>query len=418
METKPRLSRRDLLRSGSTVMAGAALGGLRLPSVGQTVTRTTGRDVLLCIFLRGAADGLNIVVPHGEAEYYQRRSTLAIPQPGQGADAALDLDGFFGLHPALDSFKRLYDAQVLAAVHACGSPDPTHSHFDGMDFMERGLPGDRGTFTGWLGRHLQATAGSNDSPMRAVGLGGSVQTSLRGPVAAVAISSIANFHLKERQVDPNVVEAALRELYGSMGALSGVAGQTFTVLDQIAPRLKPDYAPAPGARYPNTRLGQMLKEFAQLVKGDLGLEVACADFGGWDTHANQGGVKGAMATLLSELGQSLEAVVTDLADHLDRLTIVTMSEFGRRVQENGSKGTDHGHGNCMFVLGGNVHGGKVHGQWPGLQREQLYGPGDLQVTTDFRDVLGEIVQARLGNSAIDQVFPNYQPQSLGILKSG
>jgi len=379
-------------------------------------TLGTKPDLLLYVFLRGAADGLNMVVPYGEEHYYLQRPELAIAPPGKGAGAALDLDGFFGAHPALMPFKRLYDAKLLAAVHACGSPDPTHSHFDGMDYMERGLPGDKQVATGWLGRHLQLTAGANDSPLRAVGMGGRLQSSLRGS-AAVSVSSIAAFHLKEQPGNPAVVRAALRELYGSDSALSGVAAQTFSVLEQIDQRLKPDYAPAPGARYPETPFGRSLLEIAQLAKSDQGLEVACADIGGWDTHANQGAAEGEMAQLLADLSQSLEAFVTDLQDQVNHLTIVVMSEFGRRLKQNASGGTDHGHGNCAFVIGGGVNGGKIYSHWPSLHPEHLYGSGDLQVTTDFRDLLGSIVRLRLGNSRLDQVFPGHQAWTFDIVRS-
>ncbi len=380
-----------------------------------TTTTATSRDLLLCVFLRGGADGLNIVVPHGDADYYSARSTIAIPQPGKGAGAALDLDGHFGLHPALASFQRLYHAKLLAPIHACGSPDPTHSHFDAMDYMERGIPGDKRTATGWLGRHLQMTGHSNDSPLRAVGMGGQTQLAMRGS-QATAISSIAAFHLRAPQGDNQVVAAALRELYGSDHLLNGMAQQTFSVLEQIDQKLQPDYAPAHGAKYPESPFGRNLQQIAQLARGDLGMEVACADVGGWDTHANQGNQEGEQAQLLTDLGQSLEAFVTDLEDRLDRLTIVTMSEFGRRVVENASGGTDHGHGNCMFVMGGNINGGKTYGEWPGLHQEQRYGPGDLQVTTDFRDVLSEIVSKRLGNLELQQVFPDYAPKQLGLAR--
>lgn len=376
----------------------------------------TSRDLLLCVFLRGGADGLNIVVPHGDADYYSARSTIAIPQPGKGTGAALDLDGYFGLHPALASFQRLYNAKLLAPVHACGSPDPTHSHFDAMDYMERGIPGDKRTATGWLGRHLQLTSNSNDSPLRAVGMGGQTQLAMRG-AKATAISSIAAFHLREPQGDNQVIAAALRELYGSDNLLNGMAMQTFSVLEQIDQKLQPDYTPAHGASYPDSPFGRNLQQIAQLARGDLGMEVACADVGGWDTHANQGNQEGEQAQLLTDLGQSLEAFVTDLEDRLDRLTIVTMSEFGRRVNENASGGTDHGHGNCMFVMGGNINGGKMYGEWPGLQQEQRYGPGDLQVTTDFRDVLSELVNKRLSNPEIEQVFPDYQLHQLGLART-
>lgn len=407
IEQETRLSRRALLAGGMGLAAGA---------VAKAGAAGTGRDLLLYIFQRGAADGLNMVAPHGDAAYYAARPELAIAAPGKGSAAALDLDGFFGLHPALAPFKRLYDDKLLAVVHACGSPDPTHSHFDGMDYMERGAPGDKRTATGWLGRHLQLTAGATDSPLRAVGMGGLLQTSLRGS-PAVGISSIADFHLKEQPGNRDVVAAALRELYGGDGALSGVAAQTFTVLERIAQNLKPDYAPAPAAKYPATPFATALKEIAQLAKSDQGMEIACADIGGWDTHADQGGAEGRMAKLLAELAQSLEAFVVDLGERAARLTVVVMSEFGRRVKQNASRGTDHGHGNCAFVLGGAVNGGRVYGAWPGLQPEQLYGPGDLAVTTDFRDVLSEIVARRLGNARVADVFPSYQPRALELVRS-
>lgn len=373
------------------------------------------RDLLVYVFLRGAADGLNMVVPHGEEHYYLQRPRLAIARPNRGAGSALDLDGFFGLHPALAPFKRLYDQKLLAAVHACGSPDPTHSHFDGMDYMERGVPGDKRTATGWLGRHLAGTAG-NDSPIRAVGMSGLLQPSLRGS-NAIAISSIAQFHLQTQPGNREIVAAALRELYGGDGALQGMAQQTFQVLEHIEQRLKPDYLPAQGASYPETHFGRSLREIAQLAKSDGGMEVACADLGGWDTHADQGAAEGELAELLAELGQALEAFTVDMSAELHRTTVVVMSEFGRRVRENGSAGTDHGHGNCVFVIGGNANGGKVYGNWPGLEPETLYGPGDLPVTTDFRDVLGEIVTRRLRNERLDLVFPGYQPVPLGLVRT-
>ncbi len=410
------LDRRAFLGRSLGLNGGALLDTGTPPQATSTMAQSTSKDLLLYVFMRGAADGLNIVVPHAEADYYTARSTLALAQPGKGNGSVLDLDGFFGFHPALVPFKRLYDAKLLAPVQACGSPDPTHSHFDGMDYMERGMPGDKRLATGWLGRHLQLTAGSNDSPLRAVGMGGLLQTSLRGTNNAVAMSSIAAFHLGKGS-DGQVLQAALRELYGGDGMLNGVAQQTFSVLETIDQRLKPDYQPAHGANYPKSPFGRSLQELAQLAKSDQGMEVACADIGGWDTHAAQGGAEGHMATLLADLSQGLEAFVTDLQDRADHVTIAVMSEFGRRVKENASRGTDHGHGNCAFVIGGGVQGGKVYSQWPGLHAEQLYGPGDLQVTTDFRDVLAEIVGRRLGNTHLDQVFPAYTPRALNLIRS-
>jgi len=368
-------------------------------------TQNSARDVLICIFQRGGADGLNIVVPHGDKKYYAHRLNLAIPQPGSGG-AAIDLDGFFGLHPALDALKEIWDAKQLAVAHACGSPDPTHSHFDAMDNMERGTPGQKSIGTGWLGRHLASTQQSSDSPFRAVGFGALLQASLRGG-AATALTSLEAFRLQVRPPELPKVKAAHGQLYRGAGLLAGSGQQTLAALAIMQKLNSGQYQPSDGAQYPDSPYGKALMEIAQLIKSDVGLEVACADIGDWDTHVNQGGAQGEMAANLKEFGDGLRALYTDLSAALGRVTIVTMSEFGRRAAENGGGGTDHGHGNAMFVLGGNVDGGKVYGDWPGLDPEQLYGPGDLQVTTDFRDVLGEIVAKRLGDGALGEVFPDY-----------
>jgi uncharacterized protein (DUF1501 family) len=367
-------------------------------------------DVLVVIFLRGGADGLNMVVPHGEAEYYAQRTSIAIATPGK-EQGALDLDGFFGLHPALDGLKEIWDAKQLVCIHACGSPDPTHSHFDAMDYMELGTPGDKSLTTGWLGRHLAATAGGDDTPFRAVGFGALLQASLRGG-AATAITDLNSFALQARAIELPKIKAAHGEVYqgsnwsGSSTPVADMGGRTLAALDVVAKINPKAYKPNDGAVYPQTPYGQSLQQIAMLIKADVCLQVACADIGDWDTHVNQGGAEGEMAANLKEFGDGLHAFYTDLGPQRDRVTIVTMSEFGRRVADNGG-GTDHGHGNVMFVLGPNVQGGKVYGQWPGLHADQLYGPGDLAITTDFRDVLGELVTKRLGNADLEAVFPGY-----------
>ena len=365
-------------------------------------------DVLVCIFQRGAMDGLNAVMPYTENAYYDNRPTIAIPPPKSGDDAsAIDLDGYFGLHPALRSFKDSWDAGQLAIVHAAGSPDPSHSHFDAMDFMERGTPGEKRIPTGWLGRHLQITAGQNDSPFRAVGFGSMLQTSLRGPVSATVLQSIAEFHLQGKPDALTQFQKALADMYSGSDALATEGQTTFEAINMLTKLNPTQYQPASGSKYPEGPFGLGLMQVAQLIKADVGLEVACVDIGGWDTHAAEGGADGYMARLLQELGDGLAAFYTDLRDRLANVTVVTMSEFGRRVKENASGGTDHGHGNVMFVLGGGVAGGKVYGDWPTLAQDHLDGPGDLAITTDFRDVLGEIVQKRLTNDKINEVFPNH-----------
>jgi uncharacterized protein (DUF1501 family) len=366
-------------------------------------------DILVAVFQRGGMDGLSAVVPHGDPDYYRLRRSLAIPEPESGADdTGLDLDGFFGLHPALRPLQDLWDDQALAIVHAVGSPDPTHSHFDAMDYMERGTPGEKQIPTGWIGRHLQTAPWQNESPFRAIGMGGIMQASLRGPVPVTTLQSIADFHLQGRTQDLARIQQTLAGLY-SLGSNLDLAGQeTFAATDLLAGIDISSYAPSGGAVYPETEFGLAMKQVAQIAKAEIGMEVACVDIGGWDTHNRQGALEGALPALLGELASGLAALYHDLGPLAQRVTIVTMSEFGRRAYENGSDGTDHGHGNVMFVAGGGINGGRVYGDWPGLADDQLYEGGDLAVTTDFRDVLGELVQQRLGNAAnVEAIFPDY-----------
>lgn len=406
------LSRRSFL---------GALGALALPpwfprlAFAAPAEAASAGDVLVCLFLRGGADGLNVVVPVGDADYHRARPTLAIPEPGSGAAAALDLDGFFALHPALAPLAELYADGDLAAVHAAGSPDETRSHFDAMDFMERGTPGEKSVTTGWIGRHLATLAGGNDSPFRAVGMGQIVQTSLRGPVPAVALQSIADFHLAGRPGEIESFQRSLASLYAGDGLLAEQAQETFAAIAILAAADPGQYQPQNGAAYPPSPVGLGLQQVAQLIRADLGLEVACVDAGGWDTHEGQGGAEGLMAGLLADFGAALAAFYADLGDRMDGVTVVTMSEFGRRLAENAAGGSDHGHGGAMLLLGGGVRGGRVYGDWPGLARERLAGPGDLAITTDFRTVLAELVEKRLGNPAVGEVFPGFvAPPYLGI----
>jgi uncharacterized protein (DUF1501 family) len=366
-------------------------------------------DILVAIFQRGGMDGLNAVIPHGDADYYHLRSALAIAEPASGTDTTgIDLDGFFGLHPALRPLKDLWDDKALAIVHAVGSPDPTHSHFDAMDYMERGTPGEKQIATGWIGRHLQTAPWHNDSPFRAIGMGGIMQASLRGPVPVTTLQSIADFHLQGRTQDLARIQQTLAALYNQGSNLDAAAATTFSATDLLAGIDVTHYTPAGGAAYPETEFGMACKQVAQITKAQIGMEIACIDIGGWDTHNHEGGLDGELPTLLGELAGGVAALYHDLGDLAKRVTLVTMSEFGRRAYENDSGGTDHGHGNVMFVAGGSVNGGKVYGDWPGLAQDKLYATGDLAVTTDFRDVLGEIVQKRLGNpDNLAQIFPEY-----------
>jgi uncharacterized protein (DUF1501 family) len=370
------------------------------------------RDTLVCIFLRGGADGVNIVV------YYENRPTIAVAEPGAGAGRALDLDGFFGFHPTLAPLKEIWDDGALAVVDAVGLPFANHSHFEAMDWLERGTPGDRRLLSGWLGRHLAAVDATNTSPFRAIGFGGLVQASLRGPVPATALSSIADFHLQGFEDQLARFQSTLASLYSGSGFLDVQALQTFGALERLAAKDPTQYQPANGAQYPDTDFGSGLKQVGQLIKADLGLEVACVDIGGWDMHEGEGTSGGGlMAEHLQELAAGLHAFYTDLHDRMGRITVLTMTEFGRRIEENASGGTDHGTASFMFLLGGGINGKKVYGPWPGLAPENLADPGDLAVTTDFRVVLGEVLERRLGNPNVGGVFPGFtSPGSLGICR--
>lgn len=398
-------TRRDLLRRTGVLALGAAMLPDWMPRLALAPQSASSQnDVLVCVFMRGAADGLNLVAPLADKNYFDARPTLALSDTANKNNAAIPLDGFFALHPALKPLKEIYDARALAIVHAVGSPDPTHSHFDAMDFMERGTPGEKAIPTGWIGRHLQVVASKNQSPFRAVGMGTLLQQSLRGPVSATALQSIADFHLQGDQKKLAPFQDALASLYSGDGFIEANGQQTLQAMRDVTKLANSNYMPANGADYPDTAFGKAMANVAQLIKSDLGVEVACVDLGGWDTHVQQ---DAQMSRLIDEFAKSLAAFYTDMQDQMKRITLVTMTEFGRRVQENTSRGTDHGHASVMFVLGGNVNGGKVYGDFPGLSKDSLYGPGDLAITTDFRDVLGEIVQKRLGNSNLAAVFPNY-----------
>jgi uncharacterized protein (DUF1501 family) len=414
-------TRRQFLES-ATLLNGAVAWPAWMPRLAFAPAQSAPRgDTLVVVFLRGAADTLNIVVPHGEAGYYARRPTLGIPRPDDRYAAAklraIDLDGFFGLHPALGPLLPAWRAGHLAPIHACGAPDESRSHFHAMELMERGVDDERGPASGWIGRHLATLDTGNHSPLRAVGLGQLPQRSLTGAVPVSALRSIADFHLKG---DANAVaqmQAGLTALYAGAEPLSVMGKETLGILDTLQALDPLSYAPARGTHYPESEFGLGLRQIAMLVKAEVGLEVAAIDVGGWDTHFAQGGSEGQMAQLLADLGAGLAALHADLLDFADRLTVVTMSEFGRRVQENGSLGTDHGHGSLMLLMGGSVVGGKVHGDWPGVGPEQLVGPGDLAVTTDYRDVLAEVCLKRLNNSALGEIFPAYSARLRGFLKA-
>jgi uncharacterized protein (DUF1501 family) len=406
-------NRRVFLRNSALAMVGVGAAPLWLKRALYAADAPSPRKkILVAIFQRGAADGLNVVVPHGERAYYDLRPTIAIPRPNGGKDAAIDLDGFFGLHPSLAPLKPMFDAQHLAIVDAVGSPDPTRSHFDAQDYMESGTPGLKATDSGWMNRALPKIEGK-ESPVRALSLGPQVARALHGPEPALALQSIAGFQVRNEQAAKQFMD-----MYeSSKDPLLRAAGrETFEAAALLQSVQRSPYTPANGANYVG-RFGDSLKQVAQLIKADVGVEMAFADIGNWDHHVNevaQKSTEGQLANRLGEFGQSLAAFCQDMGDRMQDVVVVTMSEFGRTARENGNRGTDHGHANCMFVMGGGVKGGKVYGKWPGLEREQLYEGRDLALTTDFRDVLGELVSRHMGNPSLKGVFPGYDPKFLGL----
>ncbi|MDZ7637098.1 MAG: DUF1501 domain-containing protein [Bryobacterales bacterium] len=402
-------TRRAFLSGSALAMFGIGGAPLWLGRAAQgTASNSKRQKVLVAIFQRGAVDGLNTVVPFGEREYYRLRPNLAIPAPSRGSapgETAIDLDGFFGLHPSLASLKPLWDAKELAIVNAVGSPDPTRSHFDAQDYMEAGTPGVKSTRDGWLNRAMVDADGHAVSPLRAVAMGPALPRSLRGRETAVAIDRLDNFQVRNRQA-----EGAFSSIYGASAdsLLQHTGKEAFDAI-RIVKQVSAQ-ATRPGAPYPNGRLAQSLQQIAALIKAGVGLEVAFADVGGWDHHVNEVGARpstGQLANMLRPFGDALAAFRKDLGDRFEDVVLVTMSEFGRTARENGTRGTDHGHANLMFVIGGPIAGGKVYGDWPGLAPEQLHEKRDLAVTTDFRQVLGEMVYDHLQNRDTTGLFPGY-----------
>jgi uncharacterized protein (DUF1501 family) len=401
-------NRRFFLRNGALAIAGtAAIPSFLVRSVLAEAASAPSRR-LVVIFQRGAADGLNVVVPYRERNYYDMRPGIAIPQ-----NQVLDLDGFFGLHPSLAPFKPLYDQGHLAIVHAAGSPDMSRSHFDAQDFMESGTPGIKSTEDGWLNRALQEEdlrRRQQHTAFRALALGSQVPRTLAGKVPAIALSSVNSFAVGGRGPTPSPAASAFQAMYGDTGdqILHATGEETFEAVKMLHDANPAQYKPAAGIEYPNNEFGNNMKQIAQLLKSNLGVEAAFTDVGGWDTHQNQGGVNGQLADRLREFSSAIAAFWHDMGDDAENITLVTMSEFGRTARQNGTGGTDHGHANAMFVLGGSVKGGKVYGRWPGLSNEQLNEGRDLAVTTDFRQVLGEAVSKSIGAKNLDMVFPGAQ----------
>ncbi len=402
------ISRRIFIKNSGIAMLGLST----LPAFLQRAVAATGmpnKKKLVVLFQRGAADGLNIVVPFGEPNYYKMRPTIAIPEPRRGGDqAAIDLDGFFGVHPSLSPLAQLFHNGRLAIVHAAGSPDTTRSHFDAQDYMESGTPGVKSTDDGWLNRTMQVLPEENATPFRAVAVGPNLPRTLLGSAPAIAMPDVKQFQVMAG-AGSQMIQGGFEAMYAQTvdTALRGTGTETFEAIDMLKKANPSQFQPENGADYPKNRYGQSIQQVAQLLKANIGLEVAFLDTGGWDNHVNEGGVQGQLANLLRDLGQGLAAFHKDMGDKMEDIVVVTMSEFGRTAHENGNRGTDHGHANCMFLMGGPVKGGKVYGKWPGLSNEHLNEGRDLAVTTDFRSVLGEVISGHLGTRDLNTVFPGF-----------
>jgi uncharacterized protein (DUF1501 family) len=393
----------------------------------ETVVPAAGERTLVCIFLRGAADTLNMVVPYLDDQYYKSRPTLAIPAPSQSKEndvMALRLDDFYAFHPKLRQLLPAFNEGRLGIVQAVGTDNPTGSHFEAQDQMEHGEAYGRIIGGGWLGRYLRSRGGVELTPLSAVAIGSAIPESLRGAPTASALESIDEVQIKTPLSDTSAVSSVLSEMYrAEVGLVSESGKTTLDLLKRVETLRGTEYKPEGGAVYLDDSFAQGLKEVARLVKASVGLEVACLDLGGWDTHFFQGGSSGQQANLIGQLASGLAAFDADLVSCRGRCTTLVMTEFGRRVYENGSLGTDHGRGFAMFAMGHGINGGKVHGKWPGLAEEEtpgsntlsIAGPSGLKVLFDYRSVLAEVLSKTLGSRDMNQVFPNFHPEPVGLV---
>lgn len=413
------ITRRRLIGWGAGALAALTVN----PRVVFSESHVSDRDVVVSLFLRGGADGLSLCVPHAEPNYHRLRPTLAFPRPDSSSpNRVRDLDGLFGLPPAMEPLLEAYQTGDLAFVHACGLPGNTRSHFDAMHSLEVGQRSGGDVITGWLGRHLQSVAPTRrEAVVRALGIGFGLPRTLVGAPLAVPVDDLEDVGLTgvpESSVDRR---RALDEMYAPAPDLLRRAAENSLATIDLLERLDvAGYTPSGGATYPDDDLGRALRSTAALIRADVGVEAVAVDAGGWDTHDLQGALGGRFYGLSSSLAQGLAAFHADLAAGTSAaVTLVAVSEFGRNAFENGSAGTDHGHGGLALVLGSAVRGGRVYADWPGLESEQLYDGQDLAITTDVRNVFGELVARRLGNPDLRTVFPDptFELEELGLFQS-
>lgn len=397
------MERRKFLASAALGSSAFALGTSSWAATGSGDLDT--RKKMIVVMLRGAVDGLSIVSPYAEREYAQARPNIAVSRPGS-ENGSLDLDGYFGLHPSLSGLLPLWQAKRLAFVQASGSPDPTRSHFDAQDYLESGTPGRKATDDGWMNRLLSGLPG-HSGPTRGVSIGPTMPRIFSGTAAVANIASGAAGS-KPTALDKPQVGKAFDQLYKSDHAMGGTYQQAQEAHKEVMASMEDEMTAANGGAPLPNGFPDDAARLARLMRKDANVQLAFMAVGGWDTHANQGNGKGQLANKLAPLGQGLLALSQELGPIFDDTCIVVMSEFGRTVRQNGNGGTDHGHGNVMWVFGGGVNGGKVHGEWKGLSSDALYEGRDLAVTTDYRNVLAEIVEKhlRVGDKTLDHVFPS------------
>jgi uncharacterized protein (DUF1501 family) len=391
----------------------------------ESLATAAGERTLVCVFLRGAADTLNLLVPYGDDQYYKLRPTISIKPPSaNNDDGAIRVNDFYAFHPRLRPLLPVFETGRMGLVQAVGTDNPTGSHFEAQDQMENGESFGKTIAGGWLGRFLSTRDGRATTPLSAIAIGPTIPESLRGAPAASAMESVDELQIKTHAVDPREVAAALAAIYrAEAGVLSQPGQSTLDLLRRVEMLRGTTYKPEGGAIYPDDSFAHGLKEVARLIKANVGLEVACLDLSGWDTHFIQGGARGLQATLIDQLARSLAAFDTDLCGHRNRVTTIVMTEFGRRTYENGSLGTDHGRGFAMMAMGGSIIGGKIHGSWPGLTEEEspgsdrlnLPGPSGLKVLIDYRSILAEVLAGVFGHRDIAKVFPGFARQKVGLV---
>lgn len=419
-------SRRAFLKSGALALFATGIGGVPNFVAKAAESRKLSRlykknKILVCIFQRGAMDGLMAVTPFTDQYLQKARPTLFMSAAKSANKPLIDLDGKYGLHPSMSAFELLFRQKRLAIVHGVGSPNNTRSHFDAQDYMESGTPFNKGTDSGWLNRAVGLLGHEAVTPFQAVSLTSSLPRSFYGDNEALAISNLQDFaiQLRGNPIGTNTAAKSFEELYDktSSSLLNKTGKESFEAVKMLKNADVRNYRPSNGAEYPLSPLGNSLKQIAQLIKMDVGLEIGFTECGGWDTHFNQGTEIGTFSRNVLDLSNSMAAFWTDLGSLQDDVEVMTMTEFGRTVHQNGTGGTDHGRGSCMFILGNDVKGGVVHGKVPELALENLEDNRDLPVTTDFRAVFDEVATSHLRIKDEGKLFPGWKGSGIGVMRA-